>query len=90
MRGEEEKDGDVKRGAGDLKFFIDDRFDRPGGGDEDSDKVNKQHFVELKNFGGKWPENERGDEKQDIKKLTDDFGQIFVGVGHGFSLAFWI
>ena len=54
---EKEKNGNIERSAGDLKFFVEIGLDGPGRSNKNSDEIDKHHLVELENFGGEGPED---------------------------------
>lgn len=53
-------------------------FDEPGGGNDDSEEVNSQHFVELKEFIVIWGEDERDNDKESVKGEVNDFIEEFA------------
>lgn len=64
--------GKVKRGSDDFKPLFLEAIDQPGGSNDSSHEVNKDHFVEFEDFGGEWPEEEGGDKEKNMKRFSGE------------------
>ena len=91
LRSQEEKNGEVELGADELETVIYKRLDQPDSSDEDGHQIDEEHFVELKDFGGVGPEDQRSCEEEDVEKPAEDLGVDGGGFrlfGHDVSLTF--
>src|SRR3989304_3694283 len=70
---EEDRDGEVERSPADGDFFGLDPFNDPGGGNENSDDIDQEHFIELKDLGGFGPEEERNEEEESVEEIVNGF-----------------
>lgn len=66
--------------------MLENTFKDPESSDDDGREVNEEHLVELKNFTGSRPENERCEEEESEKRETKS-SVNFVSFRHGHSLA---
>ncbi len=73
LRKEKKQDGEIEGGASDGDLFLVDPPHHPGGGNENGQDVDQEHFVKLEDLGGTWPEYQGNEEKKGVEEKFNGF-----------------
>lgn len=73
LREQEKQDWDIDWSPGNLKILFLEAVDEPSSANNDCHEIDKNHFVELEDLGGEWPEKERGDKKKNMESFVNEF-----------------